>query len=235
MISHETLTASWKPWWTTSWNVQGRLDECRAKSAKSAKSSCPWHHVRMAHGRCIESMGSRRFRCFRWCQLGATAEPRIGPVPGDETSLLRDRFWDTVSILWPRLWLWGGLHAGASTATRWSLPCILLFRSLAGDTRGSSDLEENDAKLSTGSYGSNRSNGSNDYDIDEEAVIEVVNGQRYCRHPSRPGSWWQPWWCGEHLTRYSDWLAWPPLKEVRVCRRVPHTTSKTGETCFTVR
>ena len=89
--------------------------------------------------------------------------------------------------------------------------------------------------FATGSYGSNRSNGSNDYDIDEEAVIEVVNGQRYCRHPSRPGSWWQPWWCGEHLTRYSDWLAWPPLKEVRVCRRVPHTTSKTGETCFTVR
>eukprot|EP00435_Cladocopium_sp_Y103_P043966 s1417_g12.t1 len=51
--------------------------------------------------------------------------------------------------------------------------------------------------------------------IDEEAVIEVVDGQRYCRHPSRPGSWWQPWpwWPSESLTRYSDWLAWPPLKE----------------------
>ena len=85
----------------------------------------------------------------------------------------------------------------------------------------------------SGSYGPYGSNPSND--IDEEAVIEVVNGQRYCRHPSRPGFWWQPWWCGESLTRYSDWLAWPPLKEVRVCRRVPHTSSKTGETCFTVR
>ncbi len=72
--------------------------------------------------------------------------------------------------------------------------------------------------------------------VDEEAVIEVVNGQRFCRHPKRPGFWWQPWWFDEgSLTRYSDWLAWPPVKEVRVCRSVPFTTSRTGETCFTVR
>lgn len=72
--------------------------------------------------------------------------------------------------------------------------------------------------------------------VDEEAVIEVINGQRFCRHPKRPGFWWQPWWFDEgSLTRYSDWLAWPPVKEVRVCRSVPLTTSRTGETCFTVR
>lgn len=70
---------------------------------------------------------------------------------------------------------------------------------------------------------------------DEEAMIELVDGQRYCRHPTRPGFWWQPWWRESELTRYSDWLAWPPLQEVRVCRKVPHTTSRTGEMCFTVR
>ena len=70
-------------------------------------------------------------------------------------------------------------------------------------------------------------------DDDEEAVVEVVDGQRYCRHPMRPGRWWEPWRQGEGLTRYSDWLAWPPLKEVRVCRHVP--SSRTGEVCFTVR
>uniref|UniRef100_A0A7S4SVQ7 Uncharacterized protein n=1 Tax=Alexandrium monilatum TaxID=311494 RepID=A0A7S4SVQ7_9DINO len=54
---------------------------------------------------------------------------------------------------------------------------------------------------------------------DEEAVVEVRDGQRWCRHPPRPGPCWAPWWPGREpgaTTRYSDWLAWPGLAEVRV-------------------
>ncbi|CAE7479433.1 unnamed protein product [Symbiodinium natans] len=59
---------------------------------------------------------------------------------------------------------------------------------------------------------------------DEEAVIELVAGQRHCRHGVRPGPWWAPWRPAveaKALTRYSDWLAWPVLGEVRILRLAP--------------
>ncbi|CAE7942924.1 unnamed protein product [Symbiodinium sp. KB8] len=65
---------------------------------------------------------------------------------------------------------------------------------------------------------------SGKYRCDEEAVIELSAGQRHCRHMCRPGPWWQPWRPDseeKELTRYSDWLAWPVLGEVRILRLAP--------------
>mmetsp|Transcript_43012 Transcript_43012/g.92228 ORF Transcript_43012/g.92228 Transcript_43012/m.92228 type:complete len:181 (-) Transcript_43012:14-556(-) len=58
---------------------------------------------------------------------------------------------------------------------------------------------------------------------DEEAVIEVDSGRRFCRHPPRPDHWSKPWKPGGDKDRrsfYSDWLAAPYLNEVLVVRKL---------------
>eukprot|EP00933_Yihiella_yeosuensis_P043805 TRINITY_DN38785_c0_g1_i1.p1 TRINITY_DN38785_c0_g1~~TRINITY_DN38785_c0_g1_i1.p1 ORF type:complete len:220 (-),score=34.34 TRINITY_DN38785_c0_g1_i1:24-596(-) len=73
---------------------------------------------------------------------------------------------------------------------------------------------------------------------DEEATIEVVDGQRLCRHPARPSFWWSPWWPGGEAstaTKYSEWLAWPGLVEVHIKPISGQDESGKRRACFTVK
>lgn len=84
--------------------------------------------------------------------------------------------------------------------------------------------------------GTNPTNGSSfeTHAYDEEAFVEIVDGQRKCRHPPRP-VWWSPWWPGgskSQISPYSEWLAWQAIQEVHVLSHAHKGRQATG---FTVR